>query len=223
MNTERDFVPVKHKAIRILGVIAVYVSLVAGSYGQTTESGFYLGGGLGGVKYSGFNELCRAFTGALPGINVDVDCDTDETVGGGKIFLGWRFNPYFALEGGFSSLGEAEDQGLIFGQPVTGKVGVDVFFAELVGSVPVGKRVKLLGKLGIADLDANLSIQSDGPIAVPLGLNLNSKSSSEMIYGIGAEINFSPKVAGRLEWERIDFLDGVNMFMASIVFYPQAN
>ena len=215
------FLPVRSIS-RALGSIFLFMSLVTVSYAQSTGTGFYLGGGLGAVKYNGFNDLCRDITGALPGMNVDVSCDTEETVAGGKFFLGWRFSPYFALEGGIGSLGEAEDQGLVYGQTVTGKVGVNVLFAELVGSIPVGERVKVLGKLGVANVDADLSIHANGPIAVPLGLNVLSESSTEALYGLGVEVGFSPKVAGRLEWERIDFLDGIDTFMASIVFYPQA-
>jgi hypothetical protein len=47
-------------------------------------------------------------TGALPGIAVDVDSAGDETVFGWKLFAGYPFNSYFALEGGYASLGEAK-------------------------------------------------------------------------------------------------------------------
>lgn len=221
MSIRKYIFIIKRTTVSILGSILLYAGITGASYGQTAESGFYAGGGLGAVKYNGFNDLCRDITGASPSVNVDVDCDTDETVAGGKIVLGWRFNPYLAVEGGFGTLGEAEDQGSIFGQTVTGKLSVDLFFAELVGSVPVGHRVKLLGKLGIANVDADLAIRSAGPIAVPLGFNISSESSTEAMFGLGAEYSFSPNVAGRLEWERIDFLDGIDTFMVSILFYPQ--
>ena len=220
LSTRKYTFIVKRTAARILGLILLFAGTTFVSHGQTSESGFFVGGGPGDVQNNGFSDLCRDITDVLPRLNVSVDCDPDERVAGGKIVLGWRFSPYVAVEGGFGTLG-AEDQKSILRQTLTDKFGVDLFFTKLVGSVPVGARVKLLGKLGITNVDGNLSIHTERPVAVPLGLNVSSESSTEALVGFGAEYNFSQKLAGRLEWERIDFLDGIDRFLASILFYPK--
>ena len=191
------------------------------SHAQSTNRGFYLGGGAGGAKYNGFNQLCRDITGALPGTPVNTSCDSAETVFGWKLFGGWRWNQYFALEGGFANLGEAEGDTVIFDQNVNGEISSTAVFAELVGSAPLGQRVSLFGKLGISNINAELSTNV---FAVPLGGAAStsfSKDFTEAVYGAGLEFGFSQKVIGRFEWERFDFDDGIDFFSASIVFYPR--
>ena len=202
-------------------------ALAAGAFSttamaQNTDRGFYLGAGGGGVKYNGFNQLCRDITGALPGVDVDANCDSDETAFAWKLFGGWRFNPYVALEAGFLNLGEASGDTVIFGQDVNGRIAADALFAELVGSVPLGQRARAFGKLGVANLNAELTTDVFAvPLAgTPFAQTGFSKDFTEAMFGLGLEFAFSDKVVGRLEWERIDFEDGIDMYSAGIVFYP---
>lgn len=188
------------------------------AHAQIAASGLYFGAGGGGAKYNGFNDLCRDVTGALPGVPVDVSCDGDETVFGWKLFAGYRFNPYFSLEGGYANLGEAKGDTVLLGQNVNGEISADVLFGELVGSVPLGKSGRLLGKLGVANVDVELKTDA---FAVPLGIPGTSFStdSTEVVYGLGAEFGFTPSILGRLEWERFNFEDGIDLFSVSIVFH----
>ena len=211
------------KVIRVLISAVVLSTFIAGAQAQNTNQGFFLGGGVGGAKYNGFNQLCRDITGALPGFEVDASCDSDETVFGGKLFGGWRWNPYVAVEAGFASLGEASGNTIIFGRDVNGNISVDALFAELVGSYPLGERVRVLGKLGITALDAELNtdvfpVPLD--VAVPQGTSF-SKSFTEAVFGAGLEYGFSDKLMGRVEWERYDFGDGIDFFSVGLVFYPE--
>ena len=190
------------------------------SHAQSTNRGFYLGGGAGGAKYNGFNELCRDITGALPGIPVNTSCDSAETAFGFKLFGGWRLNQYFALEAGFANLGEAKGDTVIFGQDVNGEISSTAVFGELVGSVPLGERARLFGKVGVSNIDAELTTDV---FAVPLAgapSTSLSQDSTEAVYGGGFEYGFTQKVMGRVEWERFDFQDGIDFFSVSIVFYP---
>lgn len=209
------------KRFNMFGALTVLVAALSSfsvlSQAQVADSGFYLGAGVGGAKYNEFNDLCRDITGALPGTSVDVSCEGDETVFGWKLFGGWRFNQYIALEGGYANLGDASGDAVIFGQNVNGEISADVLFAELVGSVPLGQRGRLLGKIGAANVDVELKTDI---FAVPLGVSTTSFStdSTEAVYGLGAEFGFTRNVLGRLEWERFDFEDGIDLFSASIIF-----
>lgn len=211
------------RLVRILAATVLMGSLSAGAQAQIANSGFYLGAGGGGVKYNGFNELCRDITGVLPGIEVDAKCDTDETVTGFKAFGGWRWNQYVAMEGGFAGLGEGSGDTVIFGQDVNGSISADAFFVELLGSVPLGDKARAYGKLGLASLSVELTTDV---FAVPLanaGLPTStsfSRDFTEAVYGLGLEYGFTPRVSGRLEWERIDFEDGIDFFTLNIVYYP---
>lgn len=206
------------KIVRILFAAALSGAFAMNA--QAADRGFYLGGGGGGVKYNGFNELCRDITGALPGQSVSTSCDSDETVFGWKFFGGWRWNQYVALEGGFASLGEGKGDTIIFGQNVDGEVSADALFIELVGSIPLSPKARFFGKLGYANISADLTTNA---FAVPLiGTQRGSisKDFTEAVYGAGIEYGFTEKVAGRLEWERFDFQDGIDFFSINVVFYP---
>ncbi len=212
--------PERIQTVCVFIVIFAALSLIsARAHAQVAESGFYFGAGGGGAKYNGFNDLCRDLTGALPGAPVDVSCDGDETVFGWKLFGGYRFNPYLAVEGGYANLGEAKGDTTIFGQNVNGEISADVLFAELVGSVPLGQQGRLLGKVGVAKVDVELKTDV---FAVPLGVPSASFStdSTEAVFGAGVEFGFTPSVLARLEWERFNFEDGVDLFSVSIVFQP---
>jgi OOP family OmpA-OmpF porin len=215
--------PIPKKSLKMLAGPAVLLLTLSSfsvlTHAQIADSGFYLGAGGGGAKYRGFNDLCRDITGALPGTPVDVNCDGEETVFGWKLFGGWRFTPYLALEGGYADLGDSEGNTLIFGQDVNGEISADALFAELIGSVPLGERGLLLGKLGVANVDAELKTDI---FAVPLGVPTSSFStdSTDAVYGLGAEFGFTGSLLGRLEWERFDFEDGVDLFSASLIFRP---
>lgn len=188
---------------------------------EIANRGFYLGAGGGGVKYNGFNELCREITGALPGQTVSSSCSSDETVFGFKFFGGWRWNQYVAIEVGYANLGEGKGDTLIFGQDVNGEISADAIFIEAVGSIPLSDKARLFGKLGYASLSAELKTDV---FAVPLGgavpVASFSRSFEEPIYGAGFEYGFSEKVAGRLEWERFDWQDGIDFISLNIIFYP---
>ena len=72
---------------------------------------------------------------------------------------------------------------VILGQNVNGEISADVLFAELVGSVPLGRSGRLLGKLGVANVDVELKTDV---FAVPLGIPDTSFStdSTEVVYGL---------------------------------------
>ena len=208
------------KIIRTLIASFVVASMAMPVLAQNSNHGFYLGAGAGGAKYNGFNQLCRDITGALPGIDVDTDCDSSETSFAWKLFGGWRWNRYVSLEAGFANLGEAKGDTVIFGQDVNGEVSSTALFGELVGSIPLGTKARVFGKLGVANISAELTTDL---FAVPLGQlapTSFSKDSTEAVYGAGLELGFTQNLMGRIEWERFDFEDGIGFFSAGFVYFP---
>ena len=205
-----------------VGIITILLTtgstLATYSHAQISDSGFYLGAGGGGTTYNGFDNLCRDITGVLPGIPVETNCQGDETVFGWKLFGGWRFNPYLALEGGYADLGEANGDTVILGLDVNGKVSANALFAELIGSLPLGKSGRLFGKIGMAGIDSELTTDSFAVILRDTPTTSFSDNSTDIVYGLGAEYGFTQKVIGRIEWERFEFGDGIDLFSASIIF-----
>lgn len=212
----------KHLSNRLkTGLFAIF--LFTGSiallpvHAQISDGGFYLGAGAGGTKFNGFDELCRDITGALPGLPVDTRCQSGETAFSWKLFAGWRFNPFLAVEGGYANLGKASGDTEIFGRDVNGEISASALFGELVGSLPLGQSGRLFGKLGLAELDAELTTDVFPVLLRVIPTQSFSESSTEMVFGLGAEYGFTQKLTGRFEWERFDYGDGIDLYSASIV------
>ncbi|MEA3290990.1 MAG: outer membrane beta-barrel protein [Pseudomonadota bacterium] len=217
----------------ITGLLLGTVSLLLFSSAEAKD-GFYLGGGGGAAKYSGLSSFCGDLAGDLGdkygdeirGAGYSVAelkrlagdaCDGDNTAVGFKVFGGWRFNDYIGLDGGFANLGEVSDSTTIQGQKLHGQVSVDSLFIEAVGSVPLGERARLLGKLGAANISPSLKLSA-------LGYSIShSDDSTEAIFGAGVEFDFTERLSGRVEWERFDGYGGIDLLSASLVFYPGAS
>jgi opacity protein-like surface antigen len=121
--------------------------------------------------------------------NFDVD-DIDDEDTGWKAFTGWRFAPFFAVEGGYTNFGESDAPGDALGGPFSLDVkGISAFG---VGILPLGP-VELFGKAGGARLKANYSV----------GAQDFNDSSTEFAYGAGVQIAFG-SVGLRAEYENFD-------------------
>ena len=175
-------------AVATLGVIAAPTAALAGS-----DSGFYLGGGVG--------------SGTL---NADVPTGgaTEPEFSGNatawKAFGGYNFGvvPFLdlAVEGGYVNLGEPGD--VVELLPVSATIdGMSAFGLVGVNLGPVG----LFAKAGMINWDAELTI--DGV--------KESDSGSDPAYGVGAKMQFG-SLAVRLEAERFDIQDINDLYMVSL-------
>lgn len=175
-------------AVATLGVAAIPNTAFAGS-----DSGFYLGAGMG--------------TGTL---NADVPTGgtTNPEFSGNatayKAFAGYNFGlvPFLdlAVEGGYVNLGEPGD--VVDLLPISATIdGMSAFGVVGFNLGPVG----LFAKAGMINWDAELSID---------GLS-ESDSGSDPAYGVGAKMQFG-SVAVRLEAEQFDIKDINDLYMVSL-------
>ena len=163
-----------------------------------SQPGFYMGAGFGTTKLDD-----DSFDG--------VDFDDSDT--GFKVFGGYSFNPYFAVEASYFDLGEAGGNFDDIVGPISFDVGVSGFGASAVGVLPVSDMFSVFAKLGYAtyDVDAHVSISG-------LGSGSDSQSESDMTYGIGGAMSFG-QFGVRLEYEAIDVDAGdANMLSLSGVY-----
>ncbi len=148
--------------------------------------------------------------GGLSFGEADVDVsgfdDSDESL---KLFGGYNFNKYLALEGGFTDLGEF-DLDLL---PDT-SVEVDGVQFVAVGNLPIHEKFSFFSKAGAYRWDADANI---------LGISFGSDDGVDPTYGFGFRYHdenpYGGTLALRLEWERFD-IDGddVDLRSFSIVF-----
>ena len=133
----------------------------------------------------------------------------DDSDNGLKVFGGYSFNQYFAIEATYFDLGEAgggiEDD--FFGD-VSFDIGVSGLNASAVGVLPVSDMFSLFGKVGFASYDVDVSVNIDGVSGS------DSESESDMTYGVGGALSFG-QFGVRLEYEAIN-VDGGDANMISL-------
>ena len=171
------------------------LALVIGSTAWSAfADGPYLGGSIGGAHLRG---------DPIGGL------DTDRSATGGKLYAGWSFNPYFALEGGYADLGRFDGDG--------GRLGARGLFLDGVGTYPLGNGFSALGRLGLFTGRLHESLNPaalNGPVD-------DSGNGTRFKLGAGLQYDLSKTVALRGEWEQYHFhaLDespSVNLFSVGL-------
>jgi hypothetical protein len=159
-----------------LNVLTGMIIMLISTPLMAVESGFYLGGSLGG---------------ATTEFETSSNFKFDEDDFAWKVFAGYHFLQFFAVEGAYRNLG-SPSVGIVKVEPT----GFDV--AGIAG-LPLGP-IYLFGKLGVIYWDADLS-----------GLNASSEDGTDYEVGIGGSIDLW-KIQLRAELEYFDIEEGSLMY-----------
>ena len=139
------------------------------------DRGWYAGGSLG-----------QSDTDCEPAAGLS--CDNKDTAW--KAFGGYQLNRNFAVEFGYTNLGEVSASG--------GGVNISVESTawELVGvgSFPLANQFSVYGKLGFFRAEAEVSSNIAG--------GSGSKTTTDLTYGLGVRYDFSRNLGLRAEWQR---------------------
>jgi OOP family OmpA-OmpF porin len=122
----------------------------------------------------------------------------DDDATGTKVYGGYSFSEYLAVEAGFYNFAEAS-VGAIETEPGSGEynsgeasvTGVAVY---AVGVYPVNREIKLIAKLGALNWDADLRVND----------TLASNGGTDVTYSLGASYAFTKELHGVFEWESFD-------------------
>lgn len=109
---------------------------------------------------------------------------TDKSATGGKIYGGYSFTPNFGLEAGYAAFGKYKS--------AAGSVKADGFYADAVGTLPLGNGFSALGRVGVFNGKLDSSLAGD------------DRGTSYKV-GAGVQYDFDPKLGIRGEWERYRF------------------
>jgi OOP family OmpA-OmpF porin len=175
-------------------LLAVMLLAIGGtasvSYAQENPSGFYAGAGVGQ-----FN------------VNIDDIDQTDNAIekldddnAAWKAFVGYRINPYIALEAAYIDFGTPSSRSSASGSSGDYRVDISGFAPYVIGTIPLGP-VELFGKIGYYFYDVDLRVDLDDPLAPDVD---SSKSDEDLLYGVGVGMTFFDHLNARLEYERID-------------------
>lgn len=132
---------------------------------------------------SAFAASPTAFYGGLDvGATKIDDFDSTKTSFGG--FLGYGFNPFFAVELGYRQLGKFD----YYGADVKAKQT----HLSLLGFYPLNPQLDIYGRLGYNNLRAEASY---GGYTV-------GEDTDTGLYGIGLNYSFTPAISGRFEVQK---------------------
>lgn len=191
----------------------------------TTEQGITglrddFGATLGIVRYEGTQNM-----------NVD---DSDF---GFKLFGGYSFNEYMAVELSYIDMGTVEAYSRVAGtffDPIDNtldgdleakaKAEIDAFSLDLNLSYPLGNSASIIGRVGLYDADTKLRLNATSSISTDTFNYDKTDGSSGLHYGFGVSFALTDAFAIRAEWERLDSIEAhgeeidVDLLSASFVY-----
>ena len=177
---------------KIMTVTAALLALLAGpglaqDRGGKSE-GLYLGAGVGDFS-SAVDEI-----NSLDDVD-DVGIDFSDSDNATRIFGGWRFNRFFALQADFVDFGESS--GSVATSVSPGTSDVQGLAPSVVGTLPIGP-IEFFGRAGVMfyEIDLNLT-----------GGRIIDESGEDPLWGVGIGLDIRDRLNLRLEYEEIDIED----------------
>lgn len=207
---------------KILTIAAASLLLAAAANPAFAEG--YIGGSLGGaaMEPTVAEDAVNTWNAIVYGPGNDCDtlgCSSSEDTSTGlKFFGGYRFSPYFAVEGFVAYLGQFDSYANDgYGVDAYASAEVDSLGVAAVGMLPVTGRVSLLGKLGFHRWSADGDIDLWDSAAISGAVGSYNETGVDMMGGLGLHIDIGDHAAMRVELEYFaastDYTDyGVGFF-----------
>jgi OmpA-OmpF porin, OOP family len=176
------------------------LSVAKSGHAQENVKGFYVGGSVGLLEGSDLDSGAIEQALASQGLAVR-PTSVENNDGGWKLFAGYRFNRYLAVEGGYTYLGEYAFAGQVIIDPGTVDADFEAYDwnAFAVGILPLGQRFDVFGKLGIGYWTSKL--KASGTFSGRIVQSMQD-SGTDPIVAVGARFNLTSRWAFRAEWER---------------------
>jgi OOP family OmpA-OmpF porin len=175
---------VKNAALALVSAVALTVPSLSMAQGTMDsmkkavtgpESGWLVGGSVGQSK---IKVDCSGFS-----------CDDTDTAF--RVFGGYNFNKHFGVELGYADLGKVT----LSGGGLTASVEAKAWDLMAVGTLPIGDKFGVYGKLGMYRAESDLS--SNTPL-----IGSASDTNTDITYAIGAQYNFTKNLGIRAEWQQ---------------------
>jgi OOP family OmpA-OmpF porin len=207
-------------ALRLLSLAGLGSLVATSSFAQ--DAGYYYGGLSIGQSRAKIDE--PRITAALLGAGLTTtSMSRDETDTAYKLFGGYQFNPYVALEGGYFNLGKfGFTSTTVPAGTLNGQIKLQGLNLDLVGTLPLTERWSALARVGAQYARARDSFSGTGAVSV---LNPNpTRNETNYKVGAGLQYAFSPSILVRAEAEHYRINDavgnhgGVNAVSVSLVF-----
>ncbi len=135
-----------------------------------------------------------------------------------RLQLGYQFNDYLAVEGGYIDLGQSNYSASYTGGSASGSLKASGPDVVALAMMPVGQGVSLYGELGLIDakVQSQLSAAGSGAVAD----NNSSQTKVRPVYGLGGIYNMTDATALRVGVERVTGLgDNANLGSMNVNMY----
>lgn len=212
----------KQTTLLRLAILAGLAPLAATSAMAQQDGGYYYGGLSVGQSNSRIDD--EGITSNLLGAGLaTTSMSLDERDTAFKLFGGYQFNRYLALEGGYFNLGKfGYTSTTVPAGTLRGQIKLQGFNLDVVGTLPLSERFSAIGRVGVQMAQARDAFSGTGAVQV---LSPNpSKRDTHYKLGLGLQYEFSPSLLVRAEAERYRINDAVgnrgdvNMFSVTLVF-----
>ena len=151
--------------------------------GQNLQ-GFYIGAGIGDYS-SSVDEI-----NSLDSID-DAGIDFSDGDNAMKVFAGWHFNQFFAVQADYVDFGESSGAVTPL---LSGTSDVQGIAPSIVGTLPLGP-IELFARVGMMFYDVDLNLT---------GGRVIDESGEDLVYSAGIGIDVLDRLNLRLEYEEID-------------------
>ncbi|MDP2761927.1 MAG: OmpA family protein [Sideroxyarcus sp.] len=183
-------------------------AVMVSPYALAEDYSFWYGGlnvGLGGARIDDARITSELAASGLTAGPIQND-DTDMAY---KLFGGYQFNQYLAVEGGYFDLGR-------FGYSTTtvpvgtlaGNVRLKGLNLDLVGLWPITEKFSAFGRIGANYAQADDNFTSTGAVSLPANASPGENGTSYKA-GLGLQYDVSRSLALRAEGERYRVKDGL--------------
>jgi OOP family OmpA-OmpF porin len=153
-------------------------------FAQQSKASWYAGGSFGQSKA---NDACDGAS------ELGFSCDDSDTAW--KIIGGYQVNRNFALELGYTDLGEVSASG----GGLNASIESSAWELVGLGILPLANRFSLFGKAGLFRSESDLNIS---------GIANESETNTGLTFGVGAMFDVTSNVSVRAEWQRYQDVGG---------------
>ncbi len=204
------------------GLICTGIGVLGAAAAQAQSSSYGYGGISVGQSQGNLNVRRINESQMPPGVaTVDISRDSHDT--GYKLFGGYQYNTYMALEGGYFNLGRFNYQATTSPPgTVTDAIGVQGINLDLVGTLPLTGSLSALGRVGAQYARTKNRFETSGAAVIS---NPNpSKREVNYKLGLGLQYEVSPSMLVRAEVEHYRLNDAVehrataHLIAVSLVF-----
>lgn len=193
----------------------------ASSSALADDSGWYVGANVGQSEAK--IDDARITSGLLAGGFTTTSIAEDESDLGYKLFGGYQFTRFVALEAGYFDLGKFNFTATTVPLgTLSGSIKVKGVNFDAVGLLPISDRFSAFGRVGVIYAEANDSFSGTGSVNVPN--SSPSERATNYKLGLGLQYDFTASLGMRAEAERYRIDDAVgnkgdiDLYSAGLVY-----